>query len=199
MENSNKRTIIIVTIVFLLSVILGGIYYFKKGNLTLNKDSKKNQKQASQQAVFPKTIAESREQEMTKKLAEQKNFTGFIKAMQRPADKTVAFFEIESSLIDKDKMKGLDYSAGTVTMPTIKKTFKVAVNNHTKLNVPSLDNVRLGDLVSVTVDKDVYSSDHFDALALDVMVEASEENASQEVPYEEAKEKMPPAVLPEGN
>jgi hypothetical protein len=198
MGNSNKRTIIIVAIIFLLSVILGGIYYFKKGNLTVGKDSKQTPKQESQQTAVPKNISESRGQEMSRKLAEQKNFTGFVKAMQRPADPTIAFYEIDANLIDRDKVKDLDYSTGTVTMPSIKKTFKISVNKNTKLNVPGLNNIRLGDLVSVTVSEDVYSNDHFDALALDVMSKVSEENKPAEIPYEEAKENMPlPEALPQ--
>lgn len=197
MENSSRWTIIIVAIILALSLIVGGIYYFKKGNLAVKKDSKQTQKQESQQTVAPKNISESRGQEMARKLAEQKSFTGFVKAMQRPADPTIAFYEIDASLIDKDKVKDLDYSTESVTMPSIKKTFKIAVNKNTKLNVPGLNSIRLGDLVSVTVSENVYSSDHFDALALDVMPKLSEENKPAEVPYEEAKENMQlPEAMP---
>lgn len=164
MEEASKKSLIaILVLILVLSLFLGGIFYFKKAN--------QNKQQIQKQTEMKKT-AETSAEKMEKTVAEQTNFAGKIRGMQKPKDGSVVILKIDASLIDKDKVKELDYSSGPVTMPMIKKEFSVVVDESTKLNVSSLNKIQMGDWVSVTAPKSIYETDSFTAVKLDVITQA---------------------------
>lgn len=169
--NVNKKLIFVIVVLSLL-LLTAGFFYVKENKYFKRNNGEQIQNQSE---VESKESRERKtEERIEKTVAEKTDFVGVVSGFQKPKDNAVVFLDVDASLIDKDKIKELDYSSGSTEMPMIKKKFKVAVDGSTKLNVDSLDKIQLGDLVSVVSPKSVYETDYFTAVTLDILPKKAE-------------------------
>jgi len=120
----------------------------------INKSNEKGIKIDIKKEIFNQ--AKETENELVKNT---KNITWIIKSFSGN------YFEIESSIIDVSKLKNLDYTS-SVSLPNIKKTFKVNINNNTKFINIKKNDLKIWGIIDVESNDTIYKTDNINAIRI---------------------------------
>jgi hypothetical protein len=100
------------------------------------------------------------------------SFNGVIGSVTSPKGINVKILEIEGNIDDMEaleNMKNSDFSGDSVEIPMIKKTFKVAIDENTKLvGFDSLSDIKSGDQVRVDAGHNPREVKEFTAVTLEL-------------------------------
>lgn len=104
--------------------------------------------------------------------APETSFNGMIGSVTSPAGINVKILEIEGNIDDMEaleNMKASDFSGDSVEIPITRKTFKVAIDENTKLiGFDSLSDIKSGDQVRVDAGQDPRKITEFTAITLEL-------------------------------
>ena len=106
-----------------------------------------------------------------KKILENNQLTGSIVQIFDPVSQENGerFVTIQADVIDSDKLKEIDFSKESNTLPMTRKEYKLRINNQTKFNQGAIKDLTTGKLIYVIVPNNIYSGNIFTATEISVL------------------------------
>ncbi|EKE15574.1 MAG: hypothetical protein ACD_11C00133G0005 [uncultured bacterium] len=161
-KNSRRiRKIILIFLTFLLAV--AAILYFLKYKQIRNSFDGKNLSQENSTGVM--AVQKKPEDKIAQSISDKREIFGFVGGIQKPKSGGVVFLTISADIIDNSNLGSVNYNEKTVTLPMVKKTFRVAVDEDTKLiNISSLEDIQLNNFIRLVAPQSIYEADSFTAI-----------------------------------
>ncbi len=162
-----KKSILIslVTIVLVSFVILSFFVMCKNGG----KNPKSTSSVANLSTEQRGEIVKESQLEASKP---ETSFNGIVGSVTSPKGINVKILEIDGTIDDLEaleNMKSSDFVGDSVDIPTMKKTFKVAVDENTKLiGFDSLEDIKSGDQVKVDAGRNPKLVENFTAISVEL-------------------------------
>ncbi len=163
-----KKSILVTLTAFVLVVfvVLSFLMLYKGGSISSSRGSD------SQSNLTVEQRGQVIKENQLEKTKSDTSFNGVIGSVSSPKGINVKILEVNGDIDDFEvlkNMKNSDFTGDSVEIPTIKKTFKVVVDEKTKLNgFNSLEDIKSGDQVKVDAGKDPRTTESFTAISLEL-------------------------------
>lgn len=165
-DNSRRRRKIILIFLTFLLLVAAGLYFLKYKQIKNSSDGKNISQENSNGIMVDQKKPEDK---IAQSISDKRDIFGFVGGIQKPKSGGVVFLTIAADIIDNSSLGSVNYNEKTVTLPMVKKTFRVAVDEDTNLiNVSSLDDIKLNDFIRLVAPQSIYEADSFTAIEAEV-------------------------------
>lgn len=121
--------------------------------------------------LSPETRGDIVKQHQLEVAKKNTSFNGKIGSVTTPKNVKVKILEVEGTIDDLEALNNMSSEefTGTVEVPSMKKTFKVAIDENTKLvGFENLDDILSGDQVRIDAGQDPKKVEEFTAIEIEL-------------------------------
>ncbi len=160
-----KKSVLItlVAIILVMFVVLFAVIASKDGKVTGSK--------VSGTELTPEQRGDVVKEHQLELSKNEKSFNGIIGSVTTPKNIKIKILEVDGVIDDFEVLKNMnpDEFKGTVEVPTMKKIFKVGVDENTKLiGFENLDDIKSGDQVRINAGQDPRNVEEFTAIEIEL-------------------------------